>query len=577
MHLKKDKKLKHRQLVNKIWLFIFDSLLLLRRVKSLWRSVFVSLRWKHALRKVFIVFLIFMWIFSGWPQIFDFPPQVQKVHAAVVFQGASAIAASTGVDVTVTLPSHQAGDIFLLQVVVRDTDDTITITDWTQITAFADTGSKHWWFWKRATGSSETNPLVDKTTTSGDTYASVSSYRGAIPSGDPWESKGTVTCTGTANPVTLSGITTLTNGSLVVASFNDIDNTFNSANYSATDPSSLTSNMFLKSATGADGFNGSGSAVRTDAGVTGDVSISLSKTPDAVCGIVLGLKQNSPPSLTVSQPDGVDDTVTVGESYNITYDLSDSDSVVTVDFYYDIDNPGLNGTTTASCQGQVEGSGATCPWDTTGMASGDYYIYGIAADEATSVNDYSPGVITIQTGGTLIVDIVDDVGSSVASPSITMTEATFSFDYQTATGTFGISTEKIRVENTTAAPQWNLTIAADGGSTAFWDGAISDYDFNDPTASAGDGADDDAIGGQMTINASGGTLGGTCSATDITKGSSTSFSEGATDSVTLLTAGASADTSCYWDFTGINISQTIPAEQPADSASISMTLTVTAL
>ena len=182
------------------------------------------------------------------------------------------------------------------------------------------------------------------------------------------------------------------------------------------------------------------------------------------------------------------------------------------------------------------------------------------------------------SAGTLTVDIVDVDGNPVASPSMAMGAVTFSFNYQTANGTFGVSTEKIRVENTTANPQWSLTIAANGGSTAFWDSAGTDYDFNDPTADAGDGGDADSLGGQMTIGASGGTLGGTCSATDITKGSSASFSEGATDSITLLTAGASADTGCYWDFTGVSVSQTIPAEQPAASDySINMTLTVTAL
>ena len=180
--------------------------------------------------------------------------------------------------------------------------------------------------------------------------------------------------------------------------------------------------------------------------------------------------------------------------------------------------------------------------------------------------------------GTLTVDIVDSGGNPVASPSMAMGAVTFSFNYQTANGTFGVSTEKIRVENTTANPEWTLTIAANGGSTAFWDSAGTDYDFNDPTAEAGDGGDADSLGGQMTIDASGGTLGGTCSATDITKGSSSSFSEGVTDSVTLLTAGASADTSCYWDLTGVSISQTIPVEQPAASDySINMTLTVAAI
>ncbi len=192
---------------------------------------------------------------------------------------------------------------------------------------------------------------------------------------------------------------------------------------------------------------------------------------------------------------------------------------------------------------------------------------------ATELN----GTYTV-SAGTLTVDIVDAAGDSVASPSMAMGAVTFSFTYQTANGTFGVSTEKIRVENTTANSEWSLTIAANGGSTAFWDSAGTDYDFNDPTASAGDGADADSLGGQMTIDASGGTLGGTCSATDITKGSSASFSEGVTDSVTLLTAGASADTGCYWDLTGVSVSQTIPAEQPAASDySINMTLTVTAL
>jgi hypothetical protein len=81
----------------------------------------------------------------------------------------------------------------------------------------------------------------------------------------------------------------------------------------------------------------------------------------------------------------------------------------------------------------------------------------------------------------------------------------------------------------------------------------------------------------MSLNPSVGTLGWTCSATGMTKWSSSSFSEGATNSITILTAGATADTGCYWDFTGIDISQTIPGEKPTGSYSISMTLTATAI
>lgn len=182
--------------------------------------------------------------------------------------------------------------------------------------------------------------------------------------------------------------------------------------------------------------------------------------------------------------------------------------------------------------------------------------------------------------GTLTVDIVDATGSPVPSPTMAMGAVTFSFTYQTTNGTFGVSTQKVRVNNTTTNPQWTLTIAANAGPTAFWDGVASDYDFNDPTAGAVDGSDADSLGGQMTINPSGATITpqSGCTNTGLTLGTSASYSEGVTNTITLLTAGASAGTSCYWDTTGIAISQTIPREQPAASDyDINMTLTVTAI
>ncbi|MDF1498114.1 MAG: IPT/TIG domain-containing protein [Patescibacteria group bacterium] len=105
---------------------------------------------------------------------------------------------------------------------------------------------------------------------------------------------------------------------------------------------------------------------------------------------------NNPPILIVNQPDGIGDTIAVGNNYNINYDLSDNEDAATVDFYYDNDAVGNNGTLIASCVGQGEGVGATCSWDTTGMTPGDYYIYGKADDSINpSVYDYSSGVITI--------------------------------------------------------------------------------------------------------------------------------------------------------------------------------------
>lgn len=184
-------------------------------------------------------------------------------------------------------------------------------------------------------------------------------------------------------------------------------------------------------------------------------------------------------------------------------------------------------------------------------------------------------------GGTLSVDIVDAGGTPVSTPSIAMGAIALSFTYQTVNGTFGASTQKIRVDNTTGNPQWSLSLAATNGATAFWDGTPADYDFNDPTAGAVDGAGDaDILGGQMTINPSGATIApqNGCNTTGLSLGSSAAYSQGVTNTITLLSAGASAGTNCYWDTTGISVSQTIPKEQPvASDYNINMTLTVTAI
>jgi hypothetical protein len=119
----------------------------------------------------------------------------------------------------------------------------------------------------------------------------------------------------------------------------------------------------------------------------------------------LGFEQsssNSPPTLTVNQPDGTGDTVTVGDSYDINYDLADTDDVVTVAFYYDDDDTGENGTAiTGACATAAEGTGVTCSWDTTGMTPGAYYVYGTTNDGTNpDVTVYSSGQTTINAAPT---------------------------------------------------------------------------------------------------------------------------------------------------------------------------------
>jgi len=185
--------------------------------------------------------------------------------------------------------------------------------------------------------------------------------------------------------------------------------------------------------------------------------------------------------------------------------------------------------------------------------------------------------------GSLVVDIVNGSYVSVGSPSVSLEAQAFSFACGASTGTFGTATEQLYVSNPDAADGgWTLSIGASAPSVT-WTSAGTPFDFNDAsTAGCSDGAgDDDSYAGQMTIDASGGTLAkGSCSTCDtdnLSLGSSGAFVEGTTNSITLITAAASSDDIGDWTLQGVDLSQTIPGEQPAASDySISLTLSVAA-
>lgn len=185
------------------------------------------------------------------------------------------------------------------------------------------------------------------------------------------------------------------------------------------------------------------------------------------------------------------------------------------------------------------------------------------------------------TNPSLSTDIVNNAGSSISNPTVSMPAMTSSFSCNTVNGSLGTANEKIRVQNYSASPPWSLSIAPTNGNASKWSTGTSDYDFNDPSGSpsgCGDGGDADALGGKLTIDPSLSTITPEtgCTSTGVAKGSSTSFDEASVSSITLLNATSAATINCYWDVTGIGISQTILPEQPAGSYSINMTLTLTA-
>lgn len=219
-------------------------------------------------------------------------------------------------------------------------------------------------------------------------------------------------------------------------------------------------------------------------------------------------------------------------------------------------------------------------YDDASLTCDTLYRYQIRGTNISGDGGYSSIVeatTNICESGSLSVDIVDSGGNSVSSPSLALSPLSFAFSSQISWGNFGVTNEKIRVTNTTSTPGWSLSLSA--SPTVLWNSAGTDYDFNDPTANAVDGGDDDLFGGQLHVNPSVATITpqSGCSNTDVSLGSSSSFSEGIVNTITLLTGGSSSQTGCYWDLTGVYLSQTVPKEQPvASDYNINFVLTIVA-
>ena len=224
------------------------------------------------------------------------------VAAAPAFKNISAIAAASSgnADPTVTLPAHAANDVLLLATVVRSSTATVaTPAGWTQIGAPTVRGAvaTYQFFWMRASSSGETDPLINRTGTTGDVYAAVINYSGAITTGDPWEVKGTP-ATGTSDPATCTGITTLTADALVVAALAGEDNNNSAVTTTGTNPAAYAEN-YLESNTGADGMIAFSEAVRTAAGSTGNVSVNFNNGSPVGWGcVVLALTAQPTPTLS---------------------------------------------------------------------------------------------------------------------------------------------------------------------------------------------------------------------------------------------------------------------------------------
>lgn len=215
-------------------------------------------------------------------------------YAPPTFVAVSAIAASTGADVTITIPTAwEPNDIFLVMGVVRDQDDTVTLNGYTAATGSPfnrNTASRYWVFWKRAT-TSESNPLFDKSTATGDTFVLMNVYRGALLIGTPFDFG--ASATGTSDPASCTALITTVNGNLAIAALAGEDDNNAAITVTGTDPRNYVEH-YAESATGTDGMVTFSEMGQQALGTTGSVSVNFDVANPVGWGcMLLSLKPQS--------------------------------------------------------------------------------------------------------------------------------------------------------------------------------------------------------------------------------------------------------------------------------------------
>jgi len=231
---------------------------------------------------------------------------------------------STGVDITIPLNTGTIeNDIIVVIAYVRDVDDTATATGDGAYTAVSGTPfdrstiERYWIFWKRATAS-EVDVTFDKSGTTGDTYGWSITFRNVVGTGNPFEAIGTPG-TGTTDPATLTGITSLTANAMILVPLGYSDNNNNAIVTTGTNPATYTES-YIETVIGDDGAVTFSRELRSTAGPTGTVSVDFSTgvtAGDGWGGMVLALKPALPADYEVETKYDFSGISTSGNSWTL--------------------------------------------------------------------------------------------------------------------------------------------------------------------------------------------------------------------------------------------------------------------
>jgi hypothetical protein len=110
------------------------------------------------------------------------------------------------------------------------------------------------------------------------------------------------------------------------------------------------------------------------------------------------IQPNSAPSITITQPDGINDSS--DNLFNITWTDADLDDDASIALYYDTDTSGADGTL-ISANLSEDDADDNQTWNTSSLADGNYYIYAVISDGVNAdVVAYSSGSVQVSHAST---------------------------------------------------------------------------------------------------------------------------------------------------------------------------------
>lgn len=198
-------------------------------------------------------------------------------------------------------------------------------------------------------------------------------------------------------------------------------------------------------------------------------TVSVSAT-EAKVEVKFGKPTVVTPKLTISEPDGVNDTLTIGRSYPFKFTLTSPETEAYASFGLDKDNKAKEKKnyydyiylqTDQDCGSwSTEGTNITCNWKPDYIESGKYYIWGMSYDNHNPQEKvYSKGQVTVKDGWSAIyanayIQGGYDWDSGIAGAKITITGPK---TYTVYTNDYGQATFPYLTSGT-----WNVGISANG-------------------------------------------------------------------------------------------------------------------